>query len=97
LGIWGSDNNPWLVTDTSKKLQGFYIVTAKVKALSSTRYGLRFELQGGAVVFADASLFTDQDANKLVNKTIEVRGWFHHSKGQSTLKLHHLSNLDVKD
>ena len=95
-GVWQNPNNPWFgKTVPAKSIKGFHILTAVVKTVRKRKQIWDIELSNGVLIRAKTSLLPENEANKLTNKTIEVRGWFGQNNNFTSVRLHHRINLTV--
>ncbi len=96
-GIWQHTNNPWLAKGIStNRIQGFHILTRRVKSVKNKRKGWLIKLDNNVMVYAHQHLMDKKYANALIDKTVEIRGWFGRKDGRVSVNLHHLSNLTVQ-
>jgi len=96
-GVWQYAKNPWLASiDNRRELRGFHILHDTVTAVNQRRNDWVMELKSGANVVGKATLFSKEQWQALVNKPIEVRGWFGRHKGRTRVRLHHPVNLAVR-
>lgn len=96
-GVWQYANNPWFGKNAkAPSIKGFHILTAVATDVRKRKKNWEIRLSNGVVVRAKTALLSDNEALNLTNKTLEVRGWFGHYNGTTSVRLHHRTNLSVR-
>ena len=96
-GVWQYDNNPWFAKQASAQaIKGFHILTSAVENVNKRKRNWEIELANDVVIRAKVKLLSTEYANSLVNKTVEIRGWFGQHNGITSVRLHHRTNLSAQ-
>jgi micrococcal nuclease len=98
LGIWNKPGN-WLNNDKplTVRERGFRLVTSTVLKARKSKNRISLELKNGLRVTLNRHFFAapSTQAQNLLGKRIEVRGWIGKDSGKINLTLSHPSNLRV--
>ena len=98
VGLWG-DDNPWHISanELSSKRAGFKIVTGKVTRMVSTKKSMQLIINDKLTLKVRHSIFDRLSSQRLLNATVQVRGWISVRKNKASLWLNHPANLMVLD
>jgi endonuclease YncB( thermonuclease family) len=75
---------------------GFHLIQDRVLKVGRSRHAVWLELMGGASVKIPWHVWqamTEQDADRFVDRQLEVRGWFYRVKGSLRVKISHPASI----
>ena len=97
--IWSLDRyRPKASTRISRRARGFHIVTGRVEHVGKSRRSLWLDLRGHVSLFIPRDhlrYFPDLDAQALVGRRVEARGWLHYHKGELIMRVLHPAALHI--
>lgn len=92
IGVW-SQKPAVNAARLAKKASGFHLVHGKIQRIGKSRRSLWLNLQGGVALRIDwvdqRAYFPQADVEQWVGRSLEVRGWIYHHKGEKRLQVRH--------
>lgn len=92
IGIW-SQRPVVSAAHLAKRAAGFHLVRGKIKRIGKSRRSLWLNLHGGVALRIDwgdlQDYFPQVDIERWVGRSLEVRGWVYHRKGEKRLQVRH--------